>query len=147
MKELRIYTDGACKGNPGPGGWGAVLMWGDHIKKVAGFESNTTNNRMELIAAIEGLKQIKNKDLEIHLYTDSQYLKKGMTEWINMWLKNNWNNNKVKNQDLWLELNQLSKNLNIKWHWVKGHNGDYGNEMADELARDQIEERYKNGAL
>jgi ribonuclease HI len=132
-KFLEIYTDGACKGNPGPGGWGAILLWGDNVKEVSGFESVTTNNRMELMAAIEGLKQV-TKSVKIKLYTDSQYLKKGMTEWISLWQHTNWNKGKVKNKDLWEELIELNKKFEIQWCWVKGHNGNKYNERADELA-------------
>lgn len=143
-KILEIYTDGACKGNPGPGGWAAILIWDGKIKEVCGFESDTTNNRMELMAAIEGLKQVK-RQVKIKLHTDSQYLKKGMTEWINLWLHNNWNKGKVKNRDLWEELINLDNQFEIEWRWVKAHNGDEYNERADKLACKAIE-RYVNYA-
>lgn len=139
-KFLEIYTDGACSGNPGPGGWGAVLLWDKHIKEISGFEENTTNNRMELLAAIEALKQIK-KDVHIKLYTDSQYLKRGMTEWLKLWLHNNWNRGKVKNVDLWKQLAELDNNLKVQWCWVKGHSGNVYNEQADVLARNEIMRR------
>ncbi len=136
-KILEIYTDGACQGNPGPGGWAAVLIWGDHIKKISGFEENTTNNRMELLAALNALLEVK-KDIPIKLYTDSQYVKRGMSEWIKLWLHNNWNRGKVKNIDLWQKLAEIDKDLQVQWCWVKGHSGNHYNEMADTLARNEI---------
>jgi ribonuclease HI len=135
-KTLIIYTDGACSGNPGPGGWGAVMIWGDNIKEIAGFEAHTTNNRMEMRAAIEALKQVK-KNVPIEIYCDSQYLLNGITKWFFDWLKKDWK--KVKNDDLWKELLALTSKKNIRWHWVRGHNGDKYNEIADSLARTQIE--------
>lgn len=138
-QKVEIYCDGACSGNPGPGGWGVVLLYGDHQKKLSGFESNTTNNRMELVAAIQGLKAIK-RQMPIVIYTDSQYVKNGITKWINTWLRNNWNNLKVKNIDLWQELYGLVTQHQIDWHWVKGHNGNFYNELADSLAREAIRE-------
>lgn len=136
-KILEIYTDGACQGNPGPGGWAAVLIWGDHIKKISGFEENTTNNRMELLAALNALLEVK-KNIPIKLYTDSQYVKRGMSEWLKLWLHNNWNRGKVKNIDLWQKLAEIDKNLKVQWCWVKGHSGNHYNEVADSLARDEI---------
>ena len=133
-----IYTDGACSGNPGPGGWGAVIF--DQNKNqtnISGKEKNTTNNRMELMATISALKEISsNEDIEI--YTDSQYVKLGITEWISNWLKNNWQTSKkvdVKNKDLWLELYNLDRSLNVKWNWVKAHAGNPLNEEVDLLAK------------
>jgi ribonuclease HI len=136
MKPVKIYTDGACSGNPGPGGWGAFLVYGNKTKEIFGSEPNTTNNRMELLAAIKGLQELKVKCL-VELYTDSNYLKDGITSWIFNWQRNDWrtaNNKPVKNKDLWLELLDLIKNHEITWHWVKGHSGHDGNEIADKLA-------------
>lgn len=140
-KVLEIYADGACSGNPGPGGWGAILIWGDKIKEISGFEKETTNNRMELMAAIEALKQVKNPNVKIKLYTDSTYVMKGITSWIITWKKNNWNKGKVKNVDLWQTLDDISSKFNIEWYWVKGHNGNKYNEIADQLARNAIENK------
>lgn len=137
QQNLIIYTDGACKGNPGIGGWGAVLIYGKHIKEVKGCALNTTNNRMELTAVIEALKTLTRK-CEISVYTDSQYVKRGMTEWLPSWLSKNWKN--IKNPDLWQELYQLSLLHNLEWYWVKGHSGDFYNERADQLANLAIEE-------
>ena len=129
--KLIIYTDGACKGNPGIGGWGAILMYGDKSKEIYGYAPETTNNRMELSAVIEALKAIK-RSCPITIFTDSQYVKRGITEWIDGWIKKNWKN--VKNVDLWQELYPLSKQYDIDWQWVRGHNCDKYNERADELA-------------
>ena len=140
--KFKIYTDGACSGNPGPGGWGAVIFDKENNQKnISGNEKNTTNNRMELLASIMALKKIKvNSDVVI--YTDSIYVKKGITEWIAKWEKNGWKNaNKkpVKNKDLWQKLDdEVTKHI-IDWHWVKGHSGDSGNDMADELANQGID--------
>ena len=136
-KVLEIYTDGACSGNPGPGGWAALLIWGDKTKSISGHEANTTNNRMEMMAAIKGLEQV-SKSVEIRLTTDSQYVKNGITQWINTWLRNNWNGGKVKNQDLWLKLVELKAKHNIEWCWVKGHSGNQYNEQVDKLAVEAI---------
>ncbi len=136
-KKILIYTDGACSGNPGPGGWGAVIIYGDETKEIFGGEKSTTNNRMELLAAINALKSVCD-DSEVVLCTDSQYVKNGITSWISSWTKNNWKNSKkqeVKNKDLWLELIDVSSKRNIEWRWVKGHAGHDFNERADELAR------------
>lgn len=133
---IKIYTDGACKGNPGPGGWGAVLLYKDHEKCLHGGEAHTTNNRMELTAAIEALKVLK-RACKVQLFTDSEYLKRGMTEWISGWKRKNWKNAKkelVKNADLWQALDELVQRHDVEWHWVKAHNGDVYNEKADELA-------------
>ncbi|WHQ47197.1 MAG: ribonuclease HI [Candidatus Midichloria sp.] len=136
---LKIYCDGACSGNPGKGGWGAILIWKGTNKKISGFEKDTTNNRMELTAAIEALKVIK-KNVKIEIYTDSKYVCSGITNWIQKWKKNNWRNkNKsIKNVDLWHELEFLSSNLDVSWHWIRGHNGDLYNEKADKLAATAI---------
>lgn len=136
-QKLIIYTDGACKGNPGIGGWGAILMYGTIIKEINGYADETTNNRMELTAVIESLKVIKRK-CEIVIYTDSQYVQRGMTEWLDGWIKKKWKN--VKNPDLWQELVEISNQYSIDWRWVRGHNGDKYNERADELANMAISE-------
>ena len=134
---IKIYTDGSCLKNPGNGGWAAIINEDGDIKRVSGSEKNTTNNRMELMAPLNALKGMyPNKEIEI--YTDSQYVKLGITEWINAWLKNNWKTSKkedVKNKDLWLELYNLNKSLKIKWNWVKDHAGNPLNEEADSLAK------------
>ncbi|CAK6549466.1 MAG: Ribonuclease H [Candidatus Midichloria mitochondrii] len=136
---LKIYCDGACSGNPGKGGWGAILIWKDTTKAISGFEENTTNNRMELTAAIEALKVIK-RNVKVEVYTDSKYVCNGITNWIQKWKKNNWRNkNKlIKNVDLWQELELLSSKLDVSWRWIRGHNGDVYNEKADELATTAI---------
>lgn len=131
QQKLIIYTDGACKGNPGIGGWGAIMIFGDKTKEINGYAPDTTNNRMELTAVIEALKAIK-RHCEIIIYTDSQYVQRGMTEWLEGWFKKNWKN--VKNPDLWQELAKLAAQYSIEWRWVRGHSGDKYNERADELA-------------
>ncbi|MDX1975680.1 MAG: ribonuclease HI [Rickettsiales bacterium] len=139
-KHVDIYTDGACSGNPGPGGWGAVLIYGKVEKELSGGESDTTNNRMELMAAIQALKALKSS-CQVDLYTDSTYVMKGITEWCVGWRKNNWktaDRKPVKNVDLWQMLEQEVAKHDISWHWVKGHNGHDFNERADELARGAI---------
>ena len=138
--KVEIYTDGACSGNPGIGGWGAYLKYKDNVKELSGSDENTTNNRMELVAAIEGLKILK-KSSKVNLYTDSVYLKDGITKWIFNWQKNNWKNaNKkdVKNKDLWIQLLEVVNKHDINWIWVKGHEGNKGNEIADNLATSAI---------
>ena len=133
---IEIYTDGACKGNPGPGGWGALLISGAHRKEMFGGELNTTNNRMELLAAIKSLEALKRKSI-VNLHTDSQYVRKGILEWIDNWRKNGWKTaakKPVKNADLWQALDALTLEHEIHWHWVKGHSGVEGNEVADQLA-------------
>lgn len=137
MSKVTIFTDGACSGNPGPGGWGALLMYGEHEKELCGGEDETTNNRMELQAAIEALNALK-RPCEIDLYTDSQYVKGGITGWIHGWKKNGWKTaakKPVKNAELWQDLDEALKRHTVQWHWVKGHAGHEGNERADELAR------------
>lgn len=132
-----IYSDGACSGNPGPGGWGAVLMSGDHRKELNGGETMTTNNRMELLAAISALEALKRRS-RVDLYTDSAYVKNGITGWIHGWKRNNWRTagkKPVKNVELWQRLDDLSRKHDVTWHWVKGHAGIPENERADELAR------------
>ncbi len=134
---IEIYTDGACLGNPGRGGWGAVLIYKEHQKEISGSESQTTNNQMELRAAIEALKTLK-KPCEINLYTDSKYVMDGITKWILNWKKNGWKSadkKPIKNIELWQELDFESSKHLIKWIWVKGHAGNMFNELADELAR------------
>ena len=134
---IEIWTDGACSGNPGPGGWGALLKSGDHEKELHGGEPDTTNNRMELMAAIEALNALK-KPSKVILHTDSTYVKDGLTKWIHGWKRNGWKNaakKPVKNKDLWLALEEANKRHQVDWRWVKGHDGDEGNERADELAR------------
>ena len=140
-KRLTIYTDGACLGNPGPGGWGAYLVYADKEKKISGGEAQTTNNRMELTAAIEALSLVKGKPA-IRLVTDSTYLKNGITVWIKRWRENGWRTagrSRVKNRDLWQRLDRLIKTLNVEWDWVRGHTGDHGNETADQLAREAMD--------
>ncbi|HET6378586.1 MAG TPA: ribonuclease HI [Methylocella sp.] len=135
--EVSIWTDGACSGNPGPGGWGAVLKWGSHEKELCGGEAATTNNRMELIAAIEALEALK-RPCVVHLHTDSSYLKGGITEWIASWKRNGWrtaSKKPVKNAELWQRLDAAAARHAIDWRWVKGHAKDPMNERADALAR------------
>ena len=134
---IKIYTDGSCMSNPGNGGWAAIINMNGEIKKISGNEKNTTNNRMELMAPINALKNINSKD-PIEIFTDSKYVKNGITEWINTWVLNNWKTSKkenVKNKDLWLELHKLNQSLNVKWNWVKAHAGDPLNEEVDMLAK------------
>ena len=134
---IKIYTDGSCLKNPGNGGWAAIICTDDKIKKISGSEKDTTNNRMELLAAINALKEFNSEDI-IEIYTDSKYVKNGITEWINTWLSNNWKTSKkedVKNKDLWIDLYNLNKSLNIKWNWVKAHDGNPLNEEVDLLAK------------
>jgi len=138
---VEIYTDGACRGNPGPGGWGVLLRFGDNEKELCGGEYNTTNNRMELTAAIKGLTAIK-KGSVVTLTTDSKYVRNGITQWITNWKNKGWrtaNKQQVKNQDLWQQLDELSQNHNITWDWVRGHSGHRENEIADVLANRGID--------
>lgn len=135
-ERVVIYTDGACKGNPGPGGWGAWLRWGEHEKELFGGEPVTTNNRMELTAVIEALALLKRRT-PVAIYTDSEYVKNGITTWIHNWKKRGWrtaDNKPVKNVELWQRLESLVNAHEVQWHWVKGHAGDPGNERADQLA-------------
>jgi ribonuclease HI len=134
---IEIYTDGSCLTNPGNGGWAAIIIENGKIKKISGNEKNTTNNRMELLAPINALKEM-NASSQITIYTDSQYVKLGITEWINKWIINNWQTSKkedVKNKDLWIELYNLNKSLNVKWNWVKAHAGNPMNEEVDLIAK------------
>jgi len=138
---VEIYTDGACSGNPGPGGWGVFIKLKNNNVELSGGEKETTNNRMELMAAIKALEYFDNKN-EIILYTDSNYVKDGITIWISNWKKNNWktsNKKPVKNKDLWIRLDEAISKKNINWQWVKGHAGNEGNEQADYLARSALE--------
>jgi ribonuclease HI len=134
-QKVIIYTDGACSGNPGPGGFGAYLIYKSHKKELYGMELNTTNNRMELTAAIRALEAL-TKPCDVELYTDSVYLKNGITTWIHTWIKNDWRSGKglVKNVDLWQTLHKYVGLHNISWHWVKGHSSNIGNQIADKLA-------------
>ena len=136
MKTVVIHTDGACKGNPGPGGWGALLEYDGHRREIFGGEPQTTNNRMELTAVIRALEALKRPS-EVALYTDSQYVKNGIESWIHGWKRNGWKTSErkpVKNADLWRELEALCARHRIRWHWVRGHDDNPGNERADELA-------------
>jgi ribonuclease HI len=134
--EVTIYTDGACKGNPGPGGWGALMIAGENRRELCGGEINTTNNRMELTAAIEALRALK-RPTRVRLFTDSRYVMQGIETWIHGWKKNGWRTSDkkpVKNMDLWQTLDALASQQQIEWRWVKGHSGDPGNERADALS-------------
>ena len=142
MTEVVIYTDGACRGNPGPGGWGAVLRWQDTEKEMYGGDPLTTNNRMELMAAIQALEALQ-RPAKVDLHTDSKYLLDGITKWIEGWQRNGWKTSAkkpVKNDDLWRRLSEAMNRHEVTWLWVKGHAGDPDNERADELARRGIEE-------
>jgi ribonuclease HI len=137
---IKIYTDGACKGNPGVGGWGAIIMQDEKNIELFGGENETTNNRMELMAVIMALKEISS-NLELTIYTDSTYVQKGISEWIKNWKVNNWlssSKKPVKNKDLWIELDEAVGSRKINWEWVKGHAGNEGNEKADELANQGV---------
>jgi ribonuclease HI len=143
MSEPRvtIYTDGACSGNPGPGGWGAILVHGDHRREIKGGEPLTTNNRMELMAAISALEALR-KPCVVDIHTDSQYLRNGITSWIDRWKRNGWRTAEgkpVKNAELWRRLDAALAQHRVRWHWVRGHAGDAFNERADELAREGLE--------
>jgi len=137
-----MYTDGACRGNPGPGGWGVYLSYQGNNKTLKGYEPETTNNRMELMAAIKGLVALK-RSCDIELYTDSKYVMQGINDWIANWKKNGWKTaarKPVKNVDLWQKLDVETSQHSVKWHWVKGHSGNEGNEMADQLANEAIDQ-------
>jgi ribonuclease HI len=137
-KKVSIWTDGGCRGNPGPGGWGALLVFKDKEKKIKGFKKETTNNQMELTAAIEALKTLKYP-CSVELWTDSKYVKNGITIWIYDWIKKNWPK-RIKNQSLWRQLHKQTQKHNISWHWIKGHSHNIGNEIADELANQAMDE-------
>jgi ribonuclease HI len=142
LKHVRLYTDGACRGNPGPGGWGALLQHGDRERELRGAEASTTNNRMELRAAIEGLRALR-EPCEVDLATDSTYVMKGMTEWLENWKSRGWKTagkKPVANADLWRQLDEATQAHRVRWRWVKGHSGDPGNERADTLANLAIDE-------
>jgi ribonuclease HI len=141
MTQVEMYTDGACRGNPGPGGWAALLIAGKERKELSGSEAATTNNRMELMAAIAGLEALKRR-CAVHLYTDSQYVLQGATEWLTQWKARGWrtaSRQPVKNQDLWERLDVAAAAQDIEWHWVRGHSGDAGNEFVDQLANHAID--------
>ena len=142
MSHIEIYTDGACRGNPGPGGWAALLISGEHRKEISGSEPHTTNNRMELLAAIRGIEALKKPGTVARVYTDSQYVIKGISEWVAGWKQRGWktaDKKPVKNQDLWERLDQLAEQHEIEWHWVRGHSGVEGNERVDQLANEAID--------
>jgi ribonuclease HI len=147
MKKVTIYTDGACRGNPGPGGWGALLLYGKKEKSLFGGESTTTNNRMELMAAIQALAALK-ETCQIDLFTDSQYVQKGISEWLPGWKKKNWkkaDKKPVKNADLWQLLEHEASRHEVTWHWVKGHSDHPENDRADALANQAIDQLLRNG--
>ena len=142
MKAVTVYTDGACRGNPGPGGWGAILRYGENVRELQGGELLTTNNRMELMAAIEALGALK-EPCRVALYTDSRYVRDGITRWVSDWRRRGWRTKSrkpVKNKDLWMRLDELVQGHDIDWHWVKGHAGHPGNERADTLANLGLEQ-------
>ena len=150
-KIIEIYTDGSCSGNPGPGGWAAIVLMNDDKYIISGFEKQTTNNRMEILASINSLKKIKD-DYRIKLYTDSNYLKNGITVWIKTWKKTNWLNSQKKpvaNQDLWVLLDNINEQLHIEWNWVKGHETNLYNNLADKYAVEAMKNQHgvilKNG--
>jgi ribonuclease HI len=146
MKEVEIYTDGACKGNPGAGGWGALLESGGKTRELFGGEAYTTNNRMELTAVIRALEALRRPS-RVRLHTDSQYVQLGISEWIHQWKKRGWrtaDKKPVKNEDLWRRLDELSQQHDIEWKWVRGHDGNVGNERADELANRGVASIAKN---
>ena len=141
-KQVELFTDGACRGNPGPGGWGVLMRYGDHEKQMYGGEKETTNNRMELTAVIEGLNSL-TRQCSVRITTDSTYVKDGITSWIHNWKKRNWktaSKKPVKNQDLWQALDKAVSEHDVEWAWVKGHSGHRENEIADELANRGIDE-------
>ena len=138
---IDIYTDGACRGNPGPGGWGALLIFNGRVREISGAEATTTNNRMELLAVIHALRALK-RSVRARIYTDSQYVRLGITEWLSGWKARGWrtaDRKPVKNQDLWQQLDELAAGHELEWHWVKGHSGVPGNERCDQLANSAID--------
>jgi ribonuclease HI len=142
MKKVELFTDGACRGNPGPGGWGVLMRYGSQEKELYGAEAHTTNNRMELMAAIQGLSALKEACI-VEITTDSQYVRLGITEWLHNWKKRHWktaDKKPVKNQDLWQQLDLQVARHQVTWHWVKGHSGHPENELADQLANRGIDE-------
>jgi ribonuclease HI len=142
VSHVEIYTDGACRGNPGPGGWAALLIFGERRKEISGSEHHTTNNRMELLAAISGLEALKKVPTKARVYTDSQYVIKGISEWVENWKQRGWktaDKKPVKNQDLWERLDALAEKHDLEWHWVPGHAGVEGNERVDQLANEAID--------
>lgn len=142
MKQVSIYADGACSKNPGPGGWGVILIYGDKVKKMSGFQEDSTNNIMEMTAVIEGMKALKER-CEVNIFTDSKYVVDSVTEWLPNWKKNGWitsSRKPVKNIDLWKEIVELSGHHKVNWHWIKGHDGNEYNEECDKLAKEQIAE-------
>ena len=142
MKKVFLFTDGACRGNPGPGGWGVLLRFSEQEKELNGAEAHTTNNRMELMAAIAGLSALKEKCV-VEITTDSQYVRNGITKWVSGWKKRHWktaNNQPVKNQDLWEQLDAAAAKHEVTWHWVRGHTGHPENELADALANRAIDQ-------
>ena len=143
MEKIVIYSDGGCRGNPGIGGWGVWLRYKDHDKKLKGSELNTTNNKMELTASIRALQALKSNDITVDLYTDSKYVIQGINEWIDAWKAKDWkttNKKPVKNVDLWKQLDTLNQKFSVDWYWVKGHSDDPGNDMADRLANEAMDE-------
>jgi ribonuclease HI len=143
MEKIVIYTDGGCRGNPGIGGWGAWLRYKDHDKKLKGSELNTTNNKMELTASIKALQALKSSDITVDLYTDSKYVIQGINDWIEGWKAKGWktaNKKPVKNVELWKQLDDLNQEFSVNWCWVKGHSDDPGNDMADLLANQAMDE-------
>jgi ribonuclease HI len=146
MKHVQIYTDGACRGNPGPGGWGALLRYGDSEREIHGGERHTTNNRMELTAAIRALQALR-ASCRVDVYTDSEYVRKGITEWLAGWKRRGWrtaDRKPVKNADLWELLDAEAARHQVSWHWVRGHNGHPENERADQLANHGVDECLRN---
>jgi len=146
MTKVEIFTDGGCRGNPGPGGWGALMCYGEHEKEIYGYDKETTNNRMELMAAIRAL-EVLNRASEVSLTTDSNYVRQGITEWLEGWKKRGWKTaakKPVKNKDLWQRLDEAVARHNVEWHWVKGHSGHEGNERADDLANRAMDEKRGN---
>ena len=144
MRPVTIFTDGACAGNPGPGGWAAILVAGRHRRELSGYEPSTTNNRMEIMAAIEALRALRGPS-EVDLHTDSQYLRNGMSTWLERWKRNGWrtaDRKPVKNDDLWRALDVLAQTHAVRWHWVRGHDGHPENERCDELANAAIRDRH-----